>query len=130
MMRKSKLKTNRRGAALIEFALCLPVMVLLVYGSIELNSSIFMKQTLTSAAHEGALAGMKQNATGQEVEDKIALILDARGVEGYQIQLITDGVDFDALESGDPFSIRVSTTKSNQFIDLSQVSIQVSSQRP
>jgi Flp pilus assembly protein TadG len=121
---------NRIGAAVIELAICIPVMVLLVYGTIEMNSSIFLKQTLTSAAHEGALIAMKQNATEDQVIGHIEMVLDSRNVSNYDVNLETDGVAFDDIESGDAFRIRISTSKSNQFIDLTQVVIEVGSQRP
>ena len=53
-----KHRNKRLGAAIVEMAICLPVIVLLTYGTIELAGGLFLKQTLTSAAHEGALAGM------------------------------------------------------------------------
>ena len=54
-----KHRNKRLGAAIVEMAICLPVIVLLTYGTIELAGGLFLKQTLTSAAHEGALAGIK-----------------------------------------------------------------------
>ena len=129
-MKKLKHKRRRLGAAIVELSICLPIIVLLVYGTIELNSSIFMKQTLTSAAHEGALVGMKQNATVEEVEGRIELILNARGVENYTVEVDTNGIGFDQLESGDPFTIKIWTNPTNKFVDISHVRIQVSSQRP
>ncbi len=43
---------RRRGVAATEFAVCLPIIVLLVLGTIEACSLIFLKQTLAIA--EGA----------------------------------------------------------------------------
>ena len=60
---KTKNRKKRTGAAVIEMAICLPVSVFMVFGTIELTGAIFLKQTLTSAAHEGALAGMRVGTT-------------------------------------------------------------------
>ena len=103
----------------------------MVWGTIEVAGSIFMKQTLTSAAHEGALAGMRMNATETEILDKVNLILDARGVEDASVSIVTSsGQSFGELVSGDSFSIRIQTTKENNYISLAGVSIQVTSQIP
>ena len=44
---------ERRGVAAVEFAVCLPVIILLVFGAIEASSFIFLKQSLNVAAYEG-----------------------------------------------------------------------------
>ena len=46
-------RSNRRGIAAVELAVCLPVIVLLVFGSIEASSFIFLKQSLNVSAYEG-----------------------------------------------------------------------------
>ena len=45
---------SRRGVATVELAVCLPILVVIVLGSIEANSAIFLKQRLTWAAYEAA----------------------------------------------------------------------------
>jgi Flp pilus assembly protein TadG len=45
---------NRRGQALVEFALILPLLMLVLMGIIELGRAWNMKQVLTDAAREGA----------------------------------------------------------------------------
>lgn len=124
-------RNRQTGAAIVELAVCLPVLVLMVWGTIEVAGSIFMKQTLTSAAHEGALAGMRMNATETEILDKVNLILDARGVEEANVSIVTPpGQSFGDLVSGESFSIRIQATNENSFISLAGVSIQVTSQIP
>jgi Flp pilus assembly protein TadG len=128
-MRKKNRK-GKRGAAIVELAVCLPVLVLMVWGTIEVAGSIFMKQTLTSAAHEGALAGMRVNSTESQILAKVNLILTARGVNGATVDVFPTGTAFTQLVSGDPFSIRIQTTRNNKFISLSGVSVLVTTQKP
>lgn len=45
--------TDDRGAALVEFALLLPLLLLLVFGVIEFGRGYHTKTTLTHAAREG-----------------------------------------------------------------------------
>ena len=55
-LKKQKARTKREGAAVVEFAVCLPLIVLIVLGTIEAGSLLFLKQTLVQAAYEGALS--------------------------------------------------------------------------
>lgn len=55
--------TNRhadreRGASLIEFAIVLPIFLLLIGGMVDLGRAFFTKVTLTNAAREGARSAM------------------------------------------------------------------------
>ncbi len=114
----------------MEMAVCIPVMLLLVFGCLELNSSIFLSQTLTSAAHEGALIGLRQNATESEVANRVALVMKARNISQYALDIDTFGTPFDALESGQKFAIHIEAPRSNSFIRLSKVDAKVTAMRP
>jgi len=118
------------GTVIVEMAVCLPVMLLLVFGCLELNSSIFLSQTLTSAAHEGALVGLRQNATEAEVIDRVETIMTARSISEYTLELKTFGTDFAELESGEKFTIAIETPRSNQWVSLSQINVEVTALRP
>jgi len=49
---------DQKGATLIEFALILPVLILLLFGIIEFGIIMFDKAMLTSAVREGARSGV------------------------------------------------------------------------
>ena len=131
-MRCRRLSNGRGpvGTVIVEMAVCLPVMLLLVFGCLELNSSIFLSQTLTSAAHEGALVGLRQNATEAEVIERVETIMTARNIDQYTLELKTFGTDFADLESGERFAIAIETPRSNQWISLSQINVEVTALRP
>lgn len=46
------------GAAIIEFALVLPILILLVFGIIEFGYAFYQKEVLTNATREGARYGI------------------------------------------------------------------------
>ena len=125
-----KHRNKRLGAAIVEMAICLPVIVLLTFGTIELASGLFLKQTLTSAAHEGALAGMRLDATEAIVRERVELILAVREVEDCVITITPSGRAFDAMQSGDTFTIQIDKDSENNFINLTAVSVSVSTQHP
>jgi hypothetical protein len=47
-------RPRRRGQALVEFALVLPIFLVLLFGIIDLGRYIYMNSTLSEAAREGA----------------------------------------------------------------------------
>ena len=125
-----KHRNKRLGAAIVEMAICLPVIVLLTYGTIELAGGLFLKQTLTSAAHEGALAGMRLDATEAIVRERVELILAVREVEDCVITITPSGRAFDAMQSGDTFTIQIDKDSENTYVDFNSVSVSVSTQHP
>jgi Flp pilus assembly protein TadG len=52
------LRHNQKGAALIEFAIILPLLLLLVFGTIEFGVLLYNKQVITNASREGARAAI------------------------------------------------------------------------
>ena len=76
---------SRRGVAAVEFAVCLPVIVLLVFGAIEASSFIFLKQSLNVAAYEGAREAIRVGAGNSEASECVRNILDSRRVRDFQV---------------------------------------------
>ncbi len=50
-------KNDRKGAAAVEFALVLPLFVLIFLGMLELGRGLHVQQVITQAAREGARLG-------------------------------------------------------------------------
>jgi Flp pilus assembly protein TadG len=122
----------RRGSATVELAICLPVLVFIAGSTVELNSSIFLKQTLTSAAHEGALIGLRRDATEQAILDRIDFIMSARNIEEYTAFVETDGAPYDSLESGEPFVVVVTADPytDSYFVDLATLEARITAFKP
>jgi hypothetical protein len=78
---------RRRGAAALEFALCLPMLLLLTFGIIETCDAIFLKQSLLLAAQEGARVAVVPGANDGNVRQQVRLILQARGVREESITI-------------------------------------------
>ena len=76
---------NNRGVAAVEFALCLPVLILLVCGSIEFGLLFYNQQVITNASREGVRAGI----TGKTVDEiKGIVLLYCNGDEDEDNKLI------------------------------------------
>jgi Flp pilus assembly protein TadG len=57
-MRKISYFDDNDGTAVIEFALVLPVLILLLFGIIEFSILLYDKAMITNASREGARAGI------------------------------------------------------------------------
>jgi len=55
---KGRFRIGEKGAAAVEFAIILPLLVLIVFGTIEFSLMMFNKQVITNAAREGARAAI------------------------------------------------------------------------
>jgi len=71
-------RAPRRGVATVELAVCLPVLALLVFGSIEAASFIFLKQSLQVAAYEGIREAIRPGAIDSVARDRSFAILNSR----------------------------------------------------
>jgi Flp pilus assembly protein TadG len=49
---------NEKGAAMVEFAIVLPLLLMLVFGMIEFSIMFYDKAVITNASREGARAGI------------------------------------------------------------------------
>ena len=99
-------RRRRRGVAATELAVCLPIVVLLVLGTIEACSMVFLKQSLAIAAYEGARTAIVPGATKAEVEAACQQILAERNVSGGTVTVKPSNID--ALNPGDFVDVTVS----------------------
>jgi Flp pilus assembly protein TadG len=51
---------REEGAAAVEFALVLPLLVIILFGIIEFGFALYNKEVITNASREGARAGIVQ----------------------------------------------------------------------
>ncbi|QEG39900.1 TadE/TadG family type IV pilus assembly protein [Roseimaritima ulvae] len=116
-----RIAAKRRGVAAVEFAVCLPVLILLVFGAIEAASFIFLKQSLNVAAYEGCREAIRSTGSNAEAQTKAVAILDARNVRDAQVRFVSG--DVAAINRGEKVVLEVSApTRANsplagQFID-------------
>jgi len=78
---------NRRGAATVELAICLPLMVTVILGSIETTNAIFLKQRLTSAAYEGARSATSPGQTVSGATTAATNVLTAFKISGSTVTI-------------------------------------------
>ena len=113
--RNRKHAGNRKGAAVVEFAVCLPVIVLIMLGSIEAANMLFLRQALVQASYEGAKAAIKgdsDNATVTLIANQVAA---GRRLEGFTVETIP--ADVSSAAEGELVRVRsTAPVNSNSFI--------------
>ena len=123
-MRGRILGHNERNAqAVVEFALVLPLFVLLVFGAVEFGRAYLRQHLLTNAAREGARVGSLPDSDEQAVVDAVEGFLTDVGLNTGDFSVTVDvvnpdGNDPDSL-SGAEQGHRVHVTVANDFEVLS-----------
>ena len=112
-----KPRTRLRGLAIVEAALVVPLLFLILIGSIQYGWCFLKVQQLEQAARQGARTGVLQTATTANVNAKIDAIMNAAGMgsSGYTVTLrnatanttITDVADPAQLPVGDLLEVSV-----------------------
>ena len=77
----------RRGAAAVEFAVCLPVVLLVVFGSIQAASMLFLRQATIQAAYEGVKVAIRGEGTDEGAREAAQAVLDGRQLTGVTIDI-------------------------------------------
>ena len=83
----------RNGAALVEFAVCLPVLMIMILGSMEASSAIFVKQALTTSAYEGIREAMRTGSTTSVATARAQDVLTARRIRNSTIRFTPSSVE-------------------------------------
>lgn len=115
--RSSRLsKPERSGVACIEAACLLPVILLVVLGSVEVTNKIFLKQSLATAAYEACRTAIESNAKNNLAESAGMEILNARGVKSATI--IFDPTDIENAKRGEFIRVTVHANgKANSILN-------------
>jgi Flp pilus assembly protein TadG len=74
-------RSQRRGAATVEFAICLPALIALTIGTIDLCSMMFLKESIKLAAYEGARRGVARGQTNADVVARVQEFLEERNIQ-------------------------------------------------
>jgi hypothetical protein len=83
-------RRNRRGAAVVEFAVVAPVFFLLVFGMIEYGRMVMVQQILTNASREGARLAVLDGITSSDVVNSVDSYLAGAGIDGADVTVTTN----------------------------------------
>lgn len=80
-------RKSRLGVAAVEFAVCIPLIVMIVLASIEASSMIFLKLDLQTTAYEAARVAVAPAATAGDVVSRGNEVLDQRNIKDGSVQV-------------------------------------------
>jgi len=112
--RQQLLPRKRRGAAVVEMAVCLPVVVLVVFASLEGANMLFVRQATVQAAYEAAKFGSRRDGTRVHAERLATEVLSARRINNPTITFVTG--DPARNRSGTDITVRVSVNSDDRLI--------------
>lgn len=94
-----------KGIAAVELAVCLPILMIVLFATIEACTMYYVQQSLRITAYEGARVGTTPTAQSTNVTFQCESLLDGYGINDYTITL--DPAEPSALSSGDYFRVTV-----------------------
>lgn len=97
--------TVRRGVAAVEFALVLPVIVLLLLGSLEMGRAVMVRHVLEETARAGCRVAVFENGTHEDVMDIIDVSMKGAGISDYIVNIDPDPPE--NLEAFEPVTVTV-----------------------
>ena len=72
---------KRTGAALIEFALVMPVIIVLMMGAVEMGRAVMVRHVMEEASRAGCRVTVFENGTRQDVLEIVDAAMDAANIE-------------------------------------------------
>lgn len=96
---------GRLGAEIVELAFALPVMSVIVFGTLETCELMFLKQSLSVASYEAGRVAARPGSTTAEVETRFQQIMTSRRVNNATIT-VTPG-DVSSVAVGQPIRVDV-----------------------
>ncbi|MEO8268408.1 MAG: TadE family protein [Aureliella sp.] len=114
MKSTSSLGDIHRGTAVVELAVCLPVIVLLVFASLEGANMLFLRQAVIQSAYETAKSVAKTNGVQSRAVTLGEQVLFSRGIVTPTI--IFNPANVTVLAPGTPFSVSVSVPGDSRSI--------------
>ncbi|MDZ4848815.1 MAG: TadE family protein [Pirellulaceae bacterium] len=101
----------RMGAAMIEFAIVAPLMILFTLGIIEMGRMTMVKQVLTNISREGARMATLPDATNTTVQTQIEQLLTGSKITGATVALNPSSIS--SAPSGSLVTVTIAVTAEN-----------------
>ncbi len=105
-----RIKQRRCGAAVVEFAVVGPLMVMLTMGMIEVGRVVMVKQLMVNASREGARMAILPSSNSESVLAKVQQELTAASINGANVTLNPQSLATAA--AGTPVTVSISVPAS------------------
>jgi Flp pilus assembly protein TadG len=116
-------RKNERGAALVEAAVTIPILLLIAVGIFEFGRAYQTWQVLTNAAREGARISVTPSGTVDNVTTAVRQYLQDGALDKYADAVISvdRGVPFAAGTAGSPTASLITIQYPFEFIVLQPI---------
>lgn len=115
------LQRQRRGVAAVEFAVCVPLLMLLTIGAVQATDAIYLKNSLRLVAYEAGREAIRSNATTSQAAARAQEVLQLRNVKQAKVTFVP--ADISQVQAGEPIRVIVrapansNTLMSNWFFN-------------
>jgi Flp pilus assembly protein TadG len=75
--RRGRRRNDRRGAVLVEFALCAPILFFFFFTAFEFSRVNMIRQSIENAAYEGSRRGIVPGATAEDCKAAARVVLNS-----------------------------------------------------
>lgn len=103
-------KPARTGAAVVEFAIVGPLMIMLTMGMMEVGRAVMVKQVMVNASREGARMAILPSASSQTVIAQVQAQLAASSINGTTVTITPPSLD--NAPAGTPVTVAISVNAS------------------
>ena len=100
----------RRGNAVLEAALVIPILLYLAFGTVEFGYFFYVKNNVQGAAREGVRAGIPPGATNTDVTSAISSQMTAAGLQSSGYTVTTTPSNVSGLAPGTTVTVQVQCT--------------------
>lgn len=104
-------RPNRKGGAVVETAFCIPLVILLMLGTLEVCAGLYLYESCKVAGFEGIRLGIRRGGTPEEVIFRANEVLTSRGItypQGANYGVFVTPSDFSDLNALDPITVTIS----------------------
>lgn len=99
-------RSQRAGAAVVEFAIVGPLMIMLTMGMMEVGRAVMVKQVMVNASREGARMAILPSANSQTVIAQVQSQLAASSINGTTVTISPPSLD--NAPAGTPVTVAIS----------------------
>jgi Flp pilus assembly protein TadG len=87
IIRRNKRRTSRRGAVVVEMAICLPLLFFFFLTALEFSRVNMIRQTVENAVYEGSRRGVVPGATADDCRNAAQAVLNSVSTNDADIEV-------------------------------------------
>ena len=107
-------ESHRSGLAAVEFALCAPLLMILVFGSIEASNAIYLRQAMTIASYEAAQIASSYGGTDAAAIQRANEVLATCNIQGATVTVFPSITPM--TKAGSPIQVTIKAPSNSNSI--------------